>query len=99
MKRMLLPAALAVGVLSVAGVAWSSGVLGGGPEQIRVYGGGQISTPTTDPSRGCVGSRRPISKEGRVARVGACKQMRVGPASTHPLDGHRPGRGAERESA
>jgi hypothetical protein len=51
MKGMLLPAAVAVGVLSVAGAAWSSGVLGGGPAQFRVYGGGQISTPAPVPTR------------------------------------------------
>jgi len=51
MTKMLLPAALVVGALSVAGAAWSSGVLGGGPAQIRVYGGGQISVPTPIPTR------------------------------------------------
>ena len=38
-------AALAVAAVAlvVTAVAWSSGVLGGGPAQIRVYGGGQFA--------------------------------------------------------
>lgn len=43
--------AAAAVALVVAAVAWSSGVLGGGPAQIRVYGGGQISTPAPVPTR------------------------------------------------
>jgi hypothetical protein len=46
MKRTLLTGAVAVGALAVAGVAWSSGVLGGGPAQIRIYGGGVVATPS-----------------------------------------------------
>jgi hypothetical protein len=42
MKRTLTGVVVAVGALAAAGIAWSSGVLGGGPAQIRVYGGGQI---------------------------------------------------------
>jgi hypothetical protein len=49
MKRMLLVVGVTVGALAAAGIAWSSGVLGGGPAQIRVYGGGQIATPTIVP--------------------------------------------------
>jgi hypothetical protein len=45
MKRTLLVVGVTVGALAAAGIAWSSGVLGGGPAQIRVYGGGQIATP------------------------------------------------------
>jgi hypothetical protein len=46
MKRTLLVVSIATGALAAAGIAWSSGVLGGGPAQIRVYGGGQVATPT-----------------------------------------------------
>lgn len=42
MKRTLTGIVVAVGALAAAGIAWSSGVLGGGPAQIRIYGGGQI---------------------------------------------------------
>jgi hypothetical protein len=49
MKRTLLVVAVALGALTAAGIAWSSGVLGGGPAQIRIYGGGQIGTPTIVP--------------------------------------------------
>jgi hypothetical protein len=51
MKKTLLMLAVAVGALAAAGIAWSSGVLGGGPAQIRVYGGGQIATPTSSRAR------------------------------------------------
>ena len=44
MKRTLLAVAVALGALTAAGIAWSSGVLGGGPAQIRIYGGGQVAT-------------------------------------------------------
>jgi hypothetical protein len=47
---MLLAAVAACG-LATAGIAWSSGVLGGGPAQIRIYGGGQFPTPTPLPTR------------------------------------------------
>ena len=43
MKSALLAVGVAIAVLASAGIAWSSGVLGGGPAQIRVYGGGQVS--------------------------------------------------------
>jgi hypothetical protein len=46
MKKTLLMLAFAVGALAAAGIAWSSGALGGGPAQIRVYGGGVVATPT-----------------------------------------------------
>ena len=49
MKGTLLIIGLAVGALAAAGIAWSSGVIGGGPAQIRVYGGGQVATPTAFP--------------------------------------------------
>ncbi len=49
MKRTLLVVGVAAGALAAAGVAWSSGALGGGPAQIRVYGGGQVATPTAIP--------------------------------------------------
>jgi hypothetical protein len=49
MKKTLLILAVAFGALAAAGIAWSSGVLGGGPAQIRVYGGGQVATPTPIP--------------------------------------------------
>jgi hypothetical protein len=49
MVRKLVVASLVVGVLAAAGVAWSSGVLGGGPVQIRIYGGGQVATPSAVP--------------------------------------------------
>jgi hypothetical protein len=49
MKRTLLGVAVALGALTAAGIAWSSGVLGGGPAQIRIYGGGQVATPTPIP--------------------------------------------------
>lgn len=49
MKRTLFSLAVAAGALAAAGVAWSSGLLGGGPAQIRVYGGGQVATPTPVP--------------------------------------------------
>jgi len=45
MRKTLLMLAVAVGALAAAGIAWSSGVLGGGPAQIRIYGGGQVETP------------------------------------------------------
>jgi hypothetical protein len=49
MKRSLLVVGVTVGALTAAGVAWSSGVLGGGPSQIRIYGGGEVATPTAVP--------------------------------------------------
>lgn len=49
MKRTLLVVGVAVGALAAAGIAWSPGALGGGPAQIRVYGGGQVATPTPVP--------------------------------------------------
>jgi hypothetical protein len=49
MKRTLLVVGLAVGALAVAGIAWSAGVIGGGPAQIRIYGGGVVATPTPVP--------------------------------------------------
>lgn len=49
MKRTLLVVGVAVAALAAAGIASSSGVLGGGPAQIRVYGGGQVATPTAVP--------------------------------------------------
>jgi hypothetical protein len=44
-----LSGALAAVTLSAAGIAWSAGVLDNGPPQIRVYGGGQVATPTPTP--------------------------------------------------
>lgn len=49
MKKTLVGVAVAFGALTAAGIAWSSGVLGGGPAQIRIYGGGQVATPTAVP--------------------------------------------------
>jgi hypothetical protein len=51
MKRTLLVIGVAVGALSAAGIAWSAGALDGGPAQIRVYGGGQVTTPAPNPYR------------------------------------------------
>jgi hypothetical protein len=49
MKRTLVGVVVALAALAAAGVAWSSGVLNGGPAQIRVYGGGAVATPTPNP--------------------------------------------------
>ena len=51
MKRTLLVIAVAVGALSAAGIALATGTLNNGPAQIRVYGGGQITTPAPNPYR------------------------------------------------
>jgi hypothetical protein len=48
-KRTLLVPAVAAGALAAAGVAWPSGLLVDRPTQIRVYGGGQVATPTPVP--------------------------------------------------
>jgi len=45
MKMSLLLGGVALAALVGAAAAWSSGVLGGGPAQIRVYGGGQLAPP------------------------------------------------------
>jgi len=44
-KRTLLLITIAIGALLAAGIAWSSGIVGGGPAQIRIYGGGSAATP------------------------------------------------------
>jgi hypothetical protein len=44
-KRTLLLGGVALAALVGAAAAWSSGVLGGGPAQIRVYGGGEFAAP------------------------------------------------------
>jgi hypothetical protein len=49
MKKIVLVFGVALVALASGGIAWSSGVLGGGPSQIRVYGGGQVATPTPVP--------------------------------------------------
>jgi hypothetical protein len=46
MKKTLLVVGIAVSAMAAAGIAWSSG---NGAAQIRVYGGGQIATPTIVP--------------------------------------------------
>jgi hypothetical protein len=51
MRTTLFAVGIAVVALAAAGIAWSSGVLGGGPAQIRIYGGGQFPTPTPIPTR------------------------------------------------
>jgi hypothetical protein len=43
MKRTLLLGGVALAALVSATAAWSTGVLGGGPAQIRIYGGGQFA--------------------------------------------------------
>jgi hypothetical protein len=49
LPAMVLSGALAAVTLSAAGIAWSAGILDNGPAQIRVYGGGQVATPTPNP--------------------------------------------------
>jgi hypothetical protein len=63
MKRTLLVIGLAVGALAAAGIAWSSGVIGGGPTQDRVYGGGRIpvGSCTDGSSTFCSGVTREFS--------------------------------------
>jgi hypothetical protein len=42
-KRTLLVVGVALGALVAAGIAWSSELMGNGPAQIRIYGGGEIT--------------------------------------------------------
>ncbi len=49
MRKTLFIGLAVVAALCAAGAAYSSGVLGGGPAQIRIYGGGQVATPTAFP--------------------------------------------------
>jgi hypothetical protein len=63
MKRTLLVVAVAVGALSAAGIAWSAGVLDGGPAQIRVYGGGQVATPAGPRTISLTASANPQGRE------------------------------------
>jgi hypothetical protein len=51
MKRTVFAVGAVVAAIAAVGVASPSAVLSGGPEQTRVYGGGQITTPTPIPTR------------------------------------------------